>query len=107
MRSLFYSSGAETKTDLFLLPNIIVDGHFATLPLLPSPLLGVAADVVEFLVGHLQVVGEEEVHLLPVQAPEHVQHAAVVVQSGEHSGQAQVSNRLFLRPVNWDGYNEG
>ena len=91
MQTLFYLSGvwgAETKTDLFLLPDVIVDGDFATLPLLPSPLLGVAADVVEFLVGHLQVVGEEEVHLLPVQAPEHVQHAAVVVQSGEHSGQA-------------------
>ena len=70
----------KTKADLFLLPDVVVDGHLAPLPLLPPPLLGVAAHVVELLVGQLQVVGQEEVHLLPVEAPEDVQHASVVVQ---------------------------
>ena len=73
----------KTKTYLLLLPNVIIDSHFAPLPLLPPPLFGMTTDVVQLLVGHLQVVGEEEVHLFAMETPKHIQHAAIVVQPVE------------------------
>lgn len=78
--------------------------HLASLSVEAAPLLGILDDVIQFLVGHLQVPKYEVGSLRRVEALEDVQQAALVVESGGKEGAGgdkprtiAVCNSFFLK----------
>ena len=78
---LFRLAFNDHVTYSFLLPNIIIHGHFSSFAFFTPPLLSFLCDVTQFLVGYLEVIWHKEHFHLTVKAPVYIQHATIIVQS--------------------------
>jgi len=66
---------------LFLLPDVVVDCHLPSLPLLSPPLLTLLGDVVQLMVRHFKVIRHKEDLFITMETQVDVQQAAIVVES--------------------------
>ena len=89
----------------FLLPNIIIHGHFSSFAFFTSPLLSFLCDVAQFLVGYLEVIWHKEHFHLTMKAPVYIQHATIIVQSVKIIQTRMHSSRM--RTVHYSGRRGG
>ena len=103
--TLFRLAFNDHVTYSFLLPNIIIHGHFSSFAFFTSPLLSFLCDVAQFLVGYLEVIWHKEHFHLTMKAPVYIQHATIIVQSVKIIQTRMHSSRM--RTVRYSGRRGG